>query len=215
MPAEEKDEPLNKHRESEEELVSGIESEKVGDEAVGESPATESPPEASGADSWPSPRQRTRAPRSLKASSCRCWRRISPATSRFSSRLPERLLIVEEQEGDSDLGVFADVVESRLRGSLSGARVACGRAPLRRGGKRDRDDRAARARRRGAGRLRSSGRSAHCRSRRRRPRALPARSWSRFWRSRRPACSGSRMSTSRSGRSRWNCSSQLPCNLSP
>jgi hypothetical protein len=28
--------------------------------------------------------------------------------------LPERLIIVEEQEGDSDLGVLADAVESRL-----------------------------------------------------------------------------------------------------
>ena len=29
--------------------------------------------------------------------------------------LPERLLIVEEQEGDSDLGVLADAVEKRLK----------------------------------------------------------------------------------------------------
>jgi hypothetical protein len=29
--------------------------------------------------------------------------------------LPERLLIVEEQEGDSDLGILADAVEKRLK----------------------------------------------------------------------------------------------------
>jgi hypothetical protein len=108
LPAEENDKPLYKHPENEAELVSGFKSEKVTDEEAGESPATKPAPEV---DSEPDDKgaEETRGVVvSLLAPT------VAGDYAVFVA-LPERLLIVEEQEGDSDLGVLADAVESRLK----------------------------------------------------------------------------------------------------
>ena len=105
MPSEENDEPLYKRPQSEEDLVSGLEIEKVEDE----SPAPE--PSAAGNRSEPEQEEGAEEPRGVVVSL------LAPDIAGDYAvfvALPERLLIVEEQEGDSDLSVFADAVESRL-----------------------------------------------------------------------------------------------------
>lgn len=114
MPADEKDEPLNNHPRNEEELVAGIESGKIGDEAVGESQATEPPPEAPSADIAVSEAEDAGAEKSQGVVVSLLAPNIAGDYAVFVA-LPERLLIVEEQEGDSDLGILADVVEKRIR----------------------------------------------------------------------------------------------------
>jgi hypothetical protein len=88
LPPEEKDEPLYRHPTSEEELIPA---------------AGESKPEQQEGDSEES--------RGIVVSL------LAPDVAGdyavFVS-LPERLLIVEEQEGESDLGVLADAVDKRL-----------------------------------------------------------------------------------------------------
>ncbi len=114
MPAEENDKPLYKHPESEQELVSGFKSEKVADEDAGESPAPASlpgAPEVAAAAASEQEDESAEESRGVVASL------LAPDVAGDYAvfvALPERLLIVEEQEGDSDLGVFADVIESRL-----------------------------------------------------------------------------------------------------
>lgn len=114
MPADEKDEPLNKHPRNEEELVAGIESGNVGDEAADESQASEPPPEAPSADIAASEAEDAGAGKSQGVVVSLLAPNIAGDYAIFVA-LPERLLIVEEQEGDSDLGVLADAVEKRIR----------------------------------------------------------------------------------------------------
>lgn len=99
MSPEEKKSPLYKHPGSEAELVSGIEVRKAEDE--GESEEIETGEEDRSGEE----------PRGVIVSL------LAPDTpddyAVFVS-LPEQLLIVEEQDGDSDLGIFADAVEKRL-----------------------------------------------------------------------------------------------------
>jgi hypothetical protein len=103
LPSEEKDEPLYRHPVSEEELISGVEVRKADDVDVEESEevAVEPAADDEGGDET----------RGIVVSL------LAPDVEgdyvAFVS-LPERLLIVEEQEGESDLGVVADAVESRL-----------------------------------------------------------------------------------------------------
>jgi hypothetical protein len=111
LPAEENDKPLYKHPENEAELVSDFESEKIVGEGTGESLATEPAPEAPGVGSEPDD-EGTEETRGVVVSL------LAPTVAGDYAvfvALPERLLIVEEQEGDSDLGVLADAVESRLK----------------------------------------------------------------------------------------------------
>jgi hypothetical protein len=105
LPAEEKDEPLYKHPRSETDLVSGFESEKID----GEGPASEPAPGASAA---PDQDEGAEEPRGVVVSL------LAPDVAGDYAvfvALPERLIIVEEQEGDRDLGVLADAVEKRLQ----------------------------------------------------------------------------------------------------
>jgi hypothetical protein len=105
LPAEEKDEPLYKHPRSEKDLVSGFESEKID----GEGPASEP---ASGASAAPDQDEGAEEPRGVVVSL------LAPDVAGDYAvfvALPERLIIVEEQEGDRDLGVLADAVEKRLQ----------------------------------------------------------------------------------------------------
>ena len=99
MPAEEKNDPLYKHPSSEEELISGIEVRKADGPDEGE--AIEPGEEDQGGEE----------PRGVVVSL------LAPNAAGdyavFVS-LPEQLLIVEEQDGQDDLGVFADAVEKRL-----------------------------------------------------------------------------------------------------
>ncbi|MGD0272317.1 MAG: hypothetical protein ABSB96_01075 [Gaiellaceae bacterium] len=99
MPPEEKKEPSYKHPESSEELVSGIEVRKA--DGADEGEAIEPGEEDQGGEE----------PRGVVVSL------LAPNAAGdyavFVS-LPEQLLIVEEQDGDGDLGIFADAVESRL-----------------------------------------------------------------------------------------------------
>ena len=104
MPAEEKDEPLYKH----------LENEKVAGEGAGESPATESVPEAPGFDSAAEPEEEDEGAEKSRGIVVSLLAPDVAGDYAVFVALPERLLIVEEQEGDSDLGVFADAVESRL-----------------------------------------------------------------------------------------------------
>lgn len=98
MPPEEKKRPFYKHPESEAELVSGIEVRKADGEDEGTAVAREDD-------------QAGTEPRGVVVSL------LAPDTADdyavFVS-LPGQLLIVEEQDGDSDLGIFADAVEKRL-----------------------------------------------------------------------------------------------------
>lgn len=112
MPEEEKNEPLYKHPKSEEELVAGIESKKVADESAGEGPATEPPPEAPAAGLATEEEDEDAGETGVVVSL------IAPDVAGDYAvfvALPERLIIVEEQEGDGDLGVLADAVEKRLQ----------------------------------------------------------------------------------------------------
>lgn len=105
MPAEEKDEPLYKHPRSEKDLVSGFESEKID----GQRPASEPAP---GAPAAPDQDEGAEEPRGVVVSL------LAPDVAGDYAvfvALPERLIIVEEQEGDRDLGVLADAVEKRLQ----------------------------------------------------------------------------------------------------
>jgi hypothetical protein len=95
---EEKNKPSYKHPESSEELVSGIEVRKAG---ADEREAIEPDEEDQGGEEARGVVVSLLAPN------------VAGDYAVFVS-LPERLLIVEEQEGDGDLGVFADAVEKRL-----------------------------------------------------------------------------------------------------
>lgn len=101
MPAEEKDEPLYTRPQSEKDLVSGFEVKKIDDE----SPAPEAP---AASEQGESAEEARGVVVSLLASD------VAGDYAVFVA-LPERLIIVEEQEGDSDLGVLADAVEKRLQ----------------------------------------------------------------------------------------------------
>jgi len=110
LPADEKDEPLYKRPQSEGDLVAGMESRKIEDEST----ADELPTEAPAAD--------IAAEREEKGGGAEESRGVvvsllAPDVAGDYAvfvALPERLLIVEEQEGDSDLGILADAVEKRL-----------------------------------------------------------------------------------------------------
>lgn len=106
MSPEEKHDPRYKHPSSEEELISGAPAEKS--EGAGEAiePAFAGETVEPGEED-----QGGEEPRGVVVSL------LAPdAAGDYAAfvSLPERLLIVEEQEGDGDLGVFADAVESRL-----------------------------------------------------------------------------------------------------
>jgi hypothetical protein len=103
LPAEEKDEPLYKRPQNEEDLVSGFESEKIDDE----SPAPE-------VGDKPEPEQDDNAEESRGVVVSLIAPDIAGDYAVFVA-LPERVLIVEEQEGDSDLGILADAIEKRLQ----------------------------------------------------------------------------------------------------
>ena len=115
MPPEENDKPLYKHPESEEELISGFESEKVAGEGAGESPATEPALEAPGADSAAEPKDEDENAEESRGVVVSLLAPDVAGDYAVFVALPERLLIVEEQERDGDVGVFADAVESRLK----------------------------------------------------------------------------------------------------
>ncbi|MHB8059916.1 MAG: hypothetical protein ACYDHO_03690 [Gaiellaceae bacterium] len=114
MPADEKDEPLYKHPKSEEDLVAGIESKKTADEAVGDSPATEPPLEAPDVDIAVEPEVEGEDSKESGVVVSLLAPDVAGDYAIFVA-LPERLLIVEEQEGDGDLSVLADAVEKRLQ----------------------------------------------------------------------------------------------------
>jgi hypothetical protein len=101
LPAEEKDEPLYTRPQSEKDLVSGFEVKKIDDE----SPAPEAP---AGSEQGESAEEARGVVVSLLAPD------VAGDYAVFVA-LPERLIIVEEQEGDSNLGVLADAVEKRLQ----------------------------------------------------------------------------------------------------
>lgn len=105
MPAEEKDEPRYTRPKSEDDLVSGFEVKKIDDE----SPASEPPPQAPAASD-----QEEEAEESLGVVVSLLAPDVAGDYAVFVA-LPERLIIVEEQEGDSDLSVLADAVEKRLQ----------------------------------------------------------------------------------------------------
>ena len=105
MPAEEKDEPLYKRPHSEKDLVSGFETKKIDGEGPTSKPAPEEPA---------APEQEEGAEEVHGVVVSLLAPDIAGDYAVFVA-LPERLIIVEEQEGDSDLGVLADVVEKRLR----------------------------------------------------------------------------------------------------
>lgn len=107
MPAEEKDEPLYKRPQSEEDLVSGLEVERLEDE----SPAPAAPEAADAAE----PEEEDEGAEESRGVVVSLLAPEVAGDYAIFVALPERLLIVEEQEGDSDLGVLADAIESRLR----------------------------------------------------------------------------------------------------
>ena len=104
MPAEENDEPLYTRPKSEKDLVSGFEAEKIDDEG----PASEPPRAPDASDQEEKAEESRGVVVSLLAPD------VAGDYAVFVA-LPERLIIVEEQEGDSDLGVLADAVEKRLQ----------------------------------------------------------------------------------------------------
>lgn len=110
MPAEEKDEPLYKRPQNEEDLVSGFEAKKIDDESQTPEPAPETPATGGGAE----PEQEEGAEESHGVVVSLLAPDIAGDYAVFVA-LPERLIIVEEQEGDSDLGALADAVEKRLQ----------------------------------------------------------------------------------------------------
>jgi hypothetical protein len=109
LPAEEKDGPLYKRPHSEEDLVSGFEAKKVDDESAMRGPEPEAP--AAGGGIEPDREEGAEESHGVVVSL------LAPTVAGDYAvfvALPERLLIVEEQEGDGDLGVLADAVENRL-----------------------------------------------------------------------------------------------------
>jgi len=117
LPAEEKDEPLYRRPQSEEDLVAGIESEKIEDEDAGESSAPEpalKAPEATGAAEAEEKAEDEDDEESRGVVVSLLAPDVAGDYAVFVA-LPERLLIVEEQEGDSDLGILADAIEKRLQ----------------------------------------------------------------------------------------------------
>jgi hypothetical protein len=111
LPAEEKDEPLYKRPQSEEDLVSGFEVERIDDE----SPAAEPPSEAPAAEIAAEPEEEDEGAEESRGVVVSLLAPDVAGDYAVFVALPERLLIVEEQEGDSDLGVLADAVENRLQ----------------------------------------------------------------------------------------------------
>ena len=105
MPAEEKDEPLYKRPRSEKDLVSGFEAEKIDDESSASKPASETPT---------APGQEEGAEEARGVVVSLLAPDIAGDYAVFVA-LPQRLIIVEDQEGDSDLGALADAVEKRLQ----------------------------------------------------------------------------------------------------
>ena len=108
MSAEEKDGPLYKRPHSEDDLVSGFEAKKIDDESAAREPESEEP--ATGGIE-PEPDEGAEESHGVVVSL------LAPGVAGDYAvfvALPERLLIVEEQEGDGDLGVLADAVENRL-----------------------------------------------------------------------------------------------------
>jgi hypothetical protein len=101
VPAEEKDEPRYRHPGSEEDLISGVEVRRA-DEVEESEPAAPEP-----AENDRDAEEKRGVVVSLLAPD------VEGDYAAFVS-LPEQLLIVEEQEGESDLGVIADAVEKRL-----------------------------------------------------------------------------------------------------
>jgi hypothetical protein len=114
LPAEEKDEPLYKHPKSEEDLVAGIKSEKVADEDAGESRVNEPPPKTPAADVAAEAEEEDEGVEKTGVVVSLLAPEVAGDYAVFVA-LPERLLIVEEQEGDGDLSVLADAVEKRLQ----------------------------------------------------------------------------------------------------
>jgi hypothetical protein len=109
LPAEEKDGPLFKRPHSEEDLVLGFEAKKADDESAARKPEPEAP--ATGGGIEPEPDEGAEESHGVVVSL------LAPNVAGDYAvfvALPERLLIVEEQEGDGDLGVLADAVEKRL-----------------------------------------------------------------------------------------------------
>ncbi len=78
------------------------------------SPATEPAPEAPEADTEAGPEQEDEGAEESRGVVVSLLAPNVAGDYAVFVALPERLLIVEEQEGDSDLGVLADAVESRL-----------------------------------------------------------------------------------------------------
>jgi len=109
LPAKENDKPLYKHPVSEEELISGVEVRKAAaDDVVDVDDVEVEESEEVAVEPAEDDGEETRGiVVSLLAPE------VEGDYVAFVS-LPERLLIVEEQEGESDLGVVADAVESRL-----------------------------------------------------------------------------------------------------
>jgi hypothetical protein len=109
LPAEEKDGPLYKRPRSEEDLVSGFEAKKIDDESAVRKPEPEAP--AAGGGIEPDREEGAEESHGVVVSL------LAPTVAGDYAvfvALPERLLIVEEQEGDGDLGVLADAVDKRL-----------------------------------------------------------------------------------------------------
>ncbi|MGA9762657.1 MAG: hypothetical protein WBQ14_09560 [Gaiellaceae bacterium] len=104
MPEEEKDEPRYTRPKSEKDLVSGFEVKKIDDESA----ASERAQQSAGFSQEEDVEESRGVVVSLIAPD------VAGDYAVFVA-LPERLIIVEEQEGDSDLGVLADAVEKRLQ----------------------------------------------------------------------------------------------------
>jgi len=117
LSAEDRDEPLYRRPQSEEDLVAGIESETIeGEETGGSSVPEPTPgaPEATGAAEPEKKAEDEDDEESLGVVVSLLAPNIAGDYAVFVA-LPERLLIVEEQEGDSDLGILADAIEKRLQ----------------------------------------------------------------------------------------------------
>jgi hypothetical protein len=116
LPSADKDEPLYRRPQSEEELISGAASEKIEGERAGESPAAEPAPEAprAGVEPKPEPEAEDEGAEESRGVVVSLLAPDVAGDYAVFVSLPNRLLIVEEQERDEDLGVFADAVESRL-----------------------------------------------------------------------------------------------------
>jgi hypothetical protein len=111
LPADEKDEPLYKRPQSEEDLVAGMESRTIEDE----SPAAEPPSHVPAAEIAAEPEEEDEGAEDSKGVVVSLLAPDVAGDYAVFVALPERLLIVEEQEGDSDLGILADAIEKRLQ----------------------------------------------------------------------------------------------------